>query len=271
MKAVTLLGSWCVTGLLVTGLSLMGQSQVPIQARDTLNQGVSAFRNGDYQSAIELFKQAVDLDPSFPTAELYLATAYAQAFVPGVKSSENLARADNAIESFRRVIQQDPNNTMAMLGLAAVYQNTEKLQDAHDTFLTVAKLEPKNPLAFYSVGAIDWLLVFDKKNPLSFGQKSVLIEEGLSDSSRVRLPLIRQVPPVYPQAARDSRIQGVVVLEASVKKDGLVEDLKVINGHPLLIQAAIDAVRQRIYKPMLINGQPDGFVTTITVPFALPQ
>jgi tetratricopeptide (TPR) repeat protein len=171
-----------VTGLLVTGLSIMGQPQGPsIQARDTLNKGVSAFRNGDYQSAIVLFKQAVDLDPSFTAAELYLASAYAQTFLPGVNSPENLALADNAIESFQRVLRQDPDNTQAMLGLAGMYQNTQKFQDAHDTFLMAAKLDPQNPITFYSVGAIDWMLVFDKKNPLSFGQMSVLIEEGLTN------------------------------------------------------------------------------------------
>jgi tetratricopeptide (TPR) repeat protein len=182
MKAAALIGSWVVTGLLVTGLSMMAQAQEPsIQARDTLNQGVTAFRNGNYQSAIELFKQAVDLDPSFTPAELYLATAYAQTLLPGRQSPENLALADNAIESFRRVLRQDPNNTAALLGLAGVYQKTEKFQDAHDTFLAVSKLDPQNPVPFYSIGAIDWILVFNKINPLPSGQQSLLIEEGLSN------------------------------------------------------------------------------------------
>jgi len=182
MKAATLIASWVVTGLLVTGLSKMAQAQEPsIQARDTLNQGVTAFRSGNYPSAIELFKRAVDLDPSSTTAGLYLATAYAQTFVPGRQSPENLALAANAIESFRRVLRQDPNNTAALLGLAGIYQNTEKFQDAHDTFLAVSKLEPQNPLPLYSVGAIDWLLVFDKKHPLPSGKQSQLIEEGLSN------------------------------------------------------------------------------------------
>jgi TonB family protein len=83
--------------------------------------------------------------------------------------------------------------------------------------------------------------------------------------------LIRQVPPIYPQAARDSRIQGVVVLEARVNKDGLVDNLKLISGHPLLVQAAIDAVRQWTYKPVLLNGQAVDFVTTVTVNFTLAQ
>jgi protein TonB len=79
------------------------------------------------------------------------------------------------------------------------------------------------------------------------------------------------VPPIYPQAAKDSRIQGAVVMEAEVNKDGLVDNLKIISGHPLLAQAAIDAVRQWTYQPILLNGQPADFVTTVTVNFAFSQ
>ena len=361
MKAVTLIGSWVVMGLLVVGLPIMAQAQEPsIQARDTLNKGVAAFRIGDYQSAIDFFKQAMQIDPGFTTAELYLASAYSKAFVPGTRSPENLAFAENAIESYKRVLRQDPNSTTALMGLATVYQNTERFQEAHDTFLAASRLEPKNPLPFYSVGAIDWIIVYDKKNAGSSGQQALLIDEGLSSldsalalnpryedamtyknlllrekarlsfdpqektrltaqaddwfnraletrktnaqtgaangrvpgaipppppppeppasSSRMRIGgnvaasyVIREVPPIYPQAAKDSHIQGVVVLEVQINKDGLVDNLKMISGHPLLAQAAIDAVRQWTYKPVLLNSQPVDFVTTVTVNFALAQ
>jgi protein TonB len=83
--------------------------------------------------------------------------------------------------------------------------------------------------------------------------------------------LVSQVKPVYPPLAKQARIQGVVVLEAEISKEGTIDNLKVITGHPLLIQAAIDAVKQWRYKPTLLNGEPVPVVTTITVNFAFSQ
>ena len=79
--------------------------------------------------------------------------------------------------------------------------------------------------------------------------------------------LISVVQPVYPPEAKRARILGVVVLEAVIDKDGTVDNLKVITGHPLLIQAAIDAVKQWRYKPTLLNGELVPVVTTVTLNF----
>jgi uncharacterized protein (TIGR02246 family) len=81
--------------------------------------------------------------------------------------------------------------------------------------------------------------------------------------------LIYRVDPVYPALARQARIAGTVVLSVVVGKDGSVENLKVISGHPLLVQAAVDAVKQWRYKPYLLNGEPVEIQTTVTVPFSL--
>jgi protein TonB len=81
--------------------------------------------------------------------------------------------------------------------------------------------------------------------------------------------LIRQIKPPYPPLARQARIQGQVILEAIISKQGSVENLRVISGHPLLIQSALDAVKQWKYKPTLLNGEPVEVVTTVTVNFNL--
>lgn len=81
--------------------------------------------------------------------------------------------------------------------------------------------------------------------------------------------LIHQVRPIYPPLAKQARVQGVVVLEAVITKEGAIESLRVISGHPLLTQAAIDAVQQWGYRPTLLNGEPVPVITTITVSFAL--
>jgi protein TonB len=80
-----------------------------------------------------------------------------------------------------------------------------------------------------------------------------------------------RVNPVYPQLAKQARIQGVVVLEAEISTEGSIDNLRVISGHPLLTQAAMDAVKQWKYKPTLLNGEPVPVVTTITVNFAFAQ
>jgi len=83
--------------------------------------------------------------------------------------------------------------------------------------------------------------------------------------------LIYQVKPAYPPLARQARIQGVVILEALIGKDGSISTLRVISGHTLLTQAALDAVKQWKYQPTLLSGEPTEVVTTVTVTFTFQQ
>jgi TonB family protein len=86
----------------------------------------------------------------------------------------------------------------------------------------------------------------------------------------VKPVLIHRVNPEYPEIARKSRIQGVVILEAKVTREGIVENVKVIRGlHPILDQAAMKAVRQWRYKPATLNGKPMNAHFTISVKFKL--
>jgi protein TonB len=79
--------------------------------------------------------------------------------------------------------------------------------------------------------------------------------------------LIYQPRPVYPESARRFRIQGTVRLQALISKEGTIENLKVIDGHPMLIPASLEAVRQWRYEPTLLNGMPVEVETTIDVTF----
>ena len=83
--------------------------------------------------------------------------------------------------------------------------------------------------------------------------------------------LIRQVKPQYPPLAQQARIQGTVVLQAVISKDGAVRDLHVVTGHPLLTQAAIEAVKQWLYRPYYLNGEPVAVDTQINVTFTLAE
>jgi protein TonB len=81
--------------------------------------------------------------------------------------------------------------------------------------------------------------------------------------------LIRRVNPTYPPLARQARIQGVVILQAQISKDGSIENLQLISGHPMLAPAAIEAVKQWKYKPYLLNGEPVEVDTQVQVNFTL--
>lgn len=81
--------------------------------------------------------------------------------------------------------------------------------------------------------------------------------------------LVRKVNPVYPPLARQARIQGTVVLQAQISKDGNIENLQLISGHPMLAPAAIEAVKQWKYRPYLLNGEPVEVETQVQVNFTL--
>ncbi len=81
--------------------------------------------------------------------------------------------------------------------------------------------------------------------------------------------LITQIRPVYPPLAKQARIQGTVKLQAIIAKDGTIMQLEILSGHPLLQQAALQAVSQWRYQPTLLNGEPVEVITTIDVVFTL--
>ncbi len=83
--------------------------------------------------------------------------------------------------------------------------------------------------------------------------------------------LIRKVIPEYPPIARSARISGVVRLIGTIGKDGTIRDLQLVSGHPMLARAALEAVRQWVYKPTLLNGMPVDVIAPIEVNFTFSQ
>jgi periplasmic protein TonB len=94
--------------------------------------------------------------------------------------------------------------------------------------------------------------------------KRIRISQGITHGL-----LTHRVEPSYPALARQARIQGVVVLTAIIDKNGSIQNLQLVSGHPMLAPAAIEAVKQWLYKPFLLNGQPVEVETTVTVRFQL--
>jgi periplasmic protein TonB len=81
--------------------------------------------------------------------------------------------------------------------------------------------------------------------------------------------LVRKINPTYPPLAKQARISGAVVLQAEISKDGSIQNLHVLSGHPMLVPSALEAVKQWKYKPYILNGEPVEVETTITVNFTL--
>src|SRR5271167_4006015 len=100
--------------------------------------------------------------------------------------------------------------------------------------------------------------------PKAATPQRVRVSQGVSQGL-----LIHRVQPQYPPLARQARVQGTVVLQAVIGKDGTIQNLHVVSGHPMLIQAAMDAVKQWRYRPYLLNGEPVLVETTINVNFEL--
>ena len=138
-----------------------------LKARDLLNKGVANFKNGQYDAAVEDFKEAKDLDPSLLNARLYLATAYASQYIPGAPSEENVQRGNAAISEFKGVLEKDPNNLSAIDGIGSIlFQmsgqpfNPQKFQESKTYHQKHIDLKPTDPEPYYWIGVIDWTLAF---------------------------------------------------------------------------------------------------------------
>jgi protein TonB len=90
-------------------------------------------------------------------------------------------------------------------------------------------------------------------------------------STTVEALVVHKTIPVYPAIAKTAGIQGTVVLAATISKAGTIENLRVVSGHPMLQQAALDAVKTWLYRPYQLNGQPVEVETTVNVVFTLTR
>jgi len=100
--------------------------------------------------------------------------------------------------------------------------------------------------------------------PKAATPQRVRVSQGVSQGL-----LIKKIQPSYPPLARQARIQGQVLLQAEISKDGTIQNLRLISGHPMLAPSAIEAVKQWRYKPYYLNGEPVEVETQITVIFSL--
>lgn len=145
-----------LVGLVVLLTLLSAAGCTKLRARDQLNKGVQSFKNARYEEAINHFKEAVSLDPTLVNARLYLATAYAQQYVPGADTEDNNRMGESAIDEYKKVLQQDPKNVGSVKGIAYLYLQMKKFEDAKTYYRKAAEIDPNDPENYYSIGVIDW-------------------------------------------------------------------------------------------------------------------
>jgi tetratricopeptide (TPR) repeat protein len=137
-----------------------------LRARDQLNKGVTAYKNAKYEEAIDHFQQAVALDPTLINAKMYLATAFAQQYIPGADTPENNKMAEQAIEQYQRVLDMKPardQRVNSAKGIAYLYLNMKKFDDAKKYYRMAADVDPNDPEPYYSVGVIDWTACYQPR------------------------------------------------------------------------------------------------------------
>ncbi|MCX6604512.1 MAG: tetratricopeptide repeat protein [Acidobacteria bacterium] len=127
-----------------------------LRARDHLNKGVRAYKGAKYPEAVKSFQEAVELDPDFATARLYLATAYMSQWIPGAESAENTKFATAAYDNFQKVLEKDPNDKLAIASIASLYYNQKKFQEAKEWNERLLKVDSQNKEALYTLGVIAW-------------------------------------------------------------------------------------------------------------------
>jgi tetratricopeptide (TPR) repeat protein len=203
-----------VAALSVLALAASGCSK--LKARDLLNKGVAAFKNGQSDAAIEDFKQAKEADPDLLNARLYLATAYASLYIPGAPSAENQARGQQAVSEFKEVLDKNADNLSAIDGIGSIlFQmagqpfDPKKFEESKSYHQRHIQLKPDDPEPYYWIGVIDWTLAFRANGEMRLDYNKNNIKKQIRDDD----PL----PP-------DLRTQYVTKYGSQV--DEGIEDLK---------------------------------------------
>src|SRR5882757_9032934 len=204
--------------LLILAAGLSGCSK--LKARDLLNKGVAAYKNAQYDTAIEDFKQAKDLDPGLMNARLYLATAYASQYIPGAPSDQNVRLGTQAVNEFKEVLQLDPNNLSAIDGIGSILfqmagtpYDPKKFEESKSYHHKHIELKPNDPEPYYWIGVIDWTLAFRANGELRAAYNRNNIRKQLKDPD----PLPPAVRAEYVAKYGALVDEGITMLQKSIQ------------------------------------------------------
>jgi tetratricopeptide (TPR) repeat protein len=153
-----------------------------LKARDLLNKGVTAFKNSQYDAAVEDFKQAKELDPTLLNARLYLATAYASQYIPGAPSEQNRNIGKQAVQEFKDILNDNPDNLNAIDGVGSILfqmagtpYDPKLFEESKTYHKKHIQLKPEDPEPYYWIGVIDWTLAFRANGEIrkDFNEKNI--------------------------------------------------------------------------------------------------
>ena len=191
-----------------------------LRARDLLNKGVAAFKNAQFDTAVEDFKQAKELDPDLLNARLYLATAYASQYIPGAPSDENMRHGQEAIAEYQGVLEKSPDNLSAIDGLASIlYQmagqpfDQKKFEQSKDYHQKHISLKPQDPQPYYSIGVIDWALAYRGNTETRADYNKAHINKQIKDTD----PLPPDVRASYSQKYGPMVDDGINSLKKAIE------------------------------------------------------
>src|SRR5579863_491793 len=201
---------------LVTGISGCGK----LKARDQLNKGVQAFKNGQYDAAVEFFKDATENDPNLLMARIYLATAYASEYIPGAPSDANMKIGEEAVSEFKKVLDTDPNNLTAIDGLGSIlFQmagqpfEPKRFEESKTFHQKHIELKPNDPEPNYWIGVIDWTLAFRGNGELRAAYNKDHINKQIRDTD----PLPGPVRADYVQKYGALVDEGIAALQKAIQ------------------------------------------------------
>jgi tetratricopeptide (TPR) repeat protein len=176
-----------LVALLLFACALSGCDK--LKARDLLNKGVAAFKNGQYDAAVEDFKQAKDLDPGLLNARLYLATAYASQYIPGAPSEQNKNIGKQAIAEFKDILGSNPDNLSAVDGIGSILfqmagtpYDPKLFEESKTYHQKHIQLKPEDPEPYYWIGVIDWTLSFRANGELRKDYNEKNIKKQVKDT-----------------------------------------------------------------------------------------
>jgi tetratricopeptide (TPR) repeat protein len=191
-----------------------------LKARDLLNKGVAAFKNAQYDQAIEQFKRAKELDPDLMNARLYLATAYASQYIPGAPSEENQNRGKEAISEYQQVLEKDDKNLSAIDGIGSILfqmagqpYDPKKFEESKTFHQKHIQLKPEDPEPYYWVGVIDWTLSFRANAEMRAEYNKNNIKKQVKDTD----PLPPQVRQEYAGKYNPLIDEGIDRLQQAIK------------------------------------------------------
>ena len=225
MRTIAIIASVAAASLLSTGCE-------KLRARDNLNRGVNAFKSAKYADAVAAFQQAVDYDPDFHTARLYLATAYRSQYIPGAESDENKQLAKRAMEEFQKVYAAETDATsntkkLAIQSIASLHYDEaqgqtaledkfRKLDEAGEWHQKLIKIDPAAKESYYTLGVIAWAKTYPLQKKARVEMKMKDEEPGPLKDKKIRETLQARNTPIVDE--------GIAAMRKAIEVDKEYDD-----------------------------------------------